>query len=302
MDGFNEEFFVKKAAAKINLALEITGKRKDKYHLIESLIGFTSIYDEIRLRQSKSVSLCVSGPEKSNIKNNESNIIIKTVNWIKEKFGFHQGIEIKLQKNIPVSAGLGGGSADAAAVIAGCLYLWNSDKTRKINNKLLHQYWPSFSLNLGADIPIHLFGRAGIVKGIGEKITPVSYLPKSWLILANPRIHLNTEKVYRAFKHTSYPLNTSWEYENTFSGFIEFLNTCENRLTKTAIEIEPVIEEVIMELETVKGNSIARMSGSGPTCFALFKNKSDAENGVYQLKRKRPEWWFALSPLKLESG
>jgi len=295
-----DEFFVKKTAAKINLSLEITGKRKDGYHFIDSLIGFTNVYDVIKLRESNSVSLYVSGPEKNNIENNESNIIIKTVHWIKERFGFHQGIEIKLQKNIPVSAGLGGGSANAAAVISGCFYLWNLDSTKNINSKLLHQYWPSISINLGADIPIHLFGKAAIVTGIGEKITPISYLPKSWLILANPRVKLNTEKVYRAYKNTSHSINLSCKYTNTFSGFIDFLNSCENSLTKTAIEIEPVIKEVIMELEAIKGNSITRMSGSGPTCFALFENKSDAEKGINQLRRERPEWWFALSPLILE--
>ncbi|MDG2243236.1 MAG: 4-(cytidine 5'-diphospho)-2-C-methyl-D-erythritol kinase [Rhodospirillaceae bacterium] len=278
------------AAAKINLTLHITGRRDDGYHELDSLIGFTTVTDTLTLRPADDICLHITGPESHGMKPDESNLAVRAARHMQTHLGVTTGVNIELEKNIPVAAGLGGGSADAAAVILGCTTLWGASNSGPISDQTL-------ALHLGADVPMCRHGQAARIRGIGERVETLPPWPKAWLVLANPRISLATADVFNAFDGPIHTTTEVWSEGEAFEALTTYLTKRENSLTAPARAIAPVIGDVLNKLNSLPGCQLARMSGSGPTCFGLFETADEAKAGRENLRQSQPSWWVETTPL-----
>lgn len=282
------------AAAKVNLALHIVGRRDDGFHLLESLIGFTEIIDHITLTASDDISLDVSGPEQKALADTDDNLVIRAACLVKDHVSGTGGVHVALAKHIPVAAGLGGGSADAAATVQGCETLWNITSTVPIEDATL-------AARLGADVPVCRFGRSAWVSGIGERVSPAPSWPDLWMILVNPGIPVATTKVFQAFSgqftKPEIQNGTGPTWSLSVGDFIDYLASRENSLTDAALSIAPVIAEVLAVLSAAPDCLLTRMSGSGPTCFGLFDSETKAQNAAKTIDEKKSEWWVRATRL-----
>lgn len=279
------------ARAKVNLTLQVSGRREDGYHLLHSLVVFPDISDRLTFEVSGETSLGVEGARAADLAagltglDPKSNLVLRAAKSLQEAFGVSQGARITLEKNLPVAAGIGGGSADAAAAIRGLLKLWslqpNEEKLRDI------------ALELGADVPVCLFGRSAIMSGIGEIVQPVTNLVPHWLVLVNCGRPVPTGTVFRGLdiSHTGDALCHAPEDPKSFSGLMEYLEFGKNDLQKPAIALEPEIQACLDALEVCENIALARMSGSGATCFGLFEHEVDARAAERTLISGRPDWW-----------
>lgn len=278
------------AAAKVNLTLHITGRRQDGFHILDSLIGFTGVTDTLSFVPADDITLSVSGPEAAGVETDARNLVVRAAKLTQSHTGTMLGAAISLEKNIPVAAGLGGGSADAAAAIAGCLGLWGLEDTPAISNDII-------AAELGADVPVCRFGKPARVGGIGESITVLLGWPHAWLVLVNPRIPLSTADVFKAYDGSFRTPDQGSVSGGGFADFIAFLSARGNDLTDAACLAAPVVTEVLQELTALPECALARMSGSGPTCFGLFETKSAASSAAHLMTQNRPDWWSQASPL-----
>lgn len=269
-----------KAKAKINLFLHINGKLPNGYHLLDSLAVFAEdIYDEIKILPSNKNSTSVAGGEFALVLENEqNNLIDKALNL----FSKDQFYNCKLIKNIPIGAGLGGGSSDAA-IVAKFL-------NKNISNDDLAK--------IGADLPICYHEKPCYFSGIGEIIEPLKSLPVFYLILVNPNKPLFTKDVFVRNKNINTPF-----IENKPSSFysvenlIDFLLSVDNVLTNAAKELMPEIGIILESLALQDGCALSRMSGSGPTCFGVFKNKNQALEALSKIKNSFPDYWVKYSQI-----
>lgn len=258
------------APAKINLSLHITGKRADGYHTLNSIIAFADIGDEIILEPAKEFSFEVEGPKELE---NDNNLVVKAVHLMAEKYNRKPDFKITLMKNLPIASGIGGGSADAAATLRAIKKHWN------VNDDLT-----DIAIKLGADVPVCLMNKSHYVTGIGEKLEPVT-IPPMHILLVNPGKACSTAEVFSKFPATYKP-------EQPAPKNID-LKKLENDLTAAACEIVPEIKDI---LKTLNDHSpIARLSGSGATCFALFENAADAEKAAQKIQN--PNWWIKTGKL-----
>ena len=277
------------APAKINLYLHITAKRNDNYHLIESLIVFANYGDKITVTPAEKFGLQINGQFAPYIKPNNDNLVIKAAMLLAKASGIKATGNITLTKNLPIASGIGGGSADAAAALLALRKLWDVPISNEDMSNL--------AIKLGADVAICLQRTASIVTGIGEKINPVPILPKFWLVLVNPNLLVSTAEVFAAYKDkfsTPQPMNTQ---PKDLEELISLLSNRGNDLTGASISIAPVIKEVIEVLEATPNTVLSRLSGSGATCFAIFKTKFDAEAAAKKLIHKYPQWWVRATSL-----
>ncbi len=295
-----------KAPAKINLYLHITGKREDGYHFLDTLIAFTDIYDELEITPADKFSLEISGEFAHLVENNDSNIVSRACKMMADECGASNNFSIKLVKNIPVGAGLGGGSADAAAT----LILLNEILGAGFSKEKL----AGIGVKLGADVPIFINRHAAFVSGIGEKINDTGNLPELYAILVYPNKFLSTKDVFVKFSKDNFgdahsPAGrelgrgslSNWEHENPnplqveegiHNDWLSFLKSKRNDLENTAIEFLPEIKLLLADLAALKGCHFSRMSGSGSTCFAIFTDKNQAETATAELKSKSPGLWI----------
>jgi len=259
-----------KAPAKINLFLHVVGKRDDGYHLLESLFSpIDQLYDEITASKANMLSVNYSS---SAI---EKDIILKTAQLLKQTFKVTAGAHFEVEKNIPISAGLGGGSSNAATAIKLLNQLWelNLSKTQMIE----------LAAKIGADVPFFINAKTSFVEGIGDKITPITLGKKVFTLLINPGIDCSTADIF----------NLGFEKFDTALDNTNDLNLADhaNSLTKNAISIHPEIQNVLDFLNRQQNQTLTRMSGSGATCFALFKNKDD----LLKAEESMPKEWWAHS-------
>lgn len=282
------------AAAKINLSLHVVGRRADGYHQLDSLIGFTDVVDILTLRNSDDLRLTVSGPESETIECDDRNLVVRAAQLVQSHLGVSNGVDMVLEKNIPVAAGLGGGSADAAAAVSGCLTLWGTSKSELLSDPIL-------ASKLGADVPVCRYGRAAQISGIGETITPVLNWPAAWLVLVNPRVPLSTAAVFQHFDGPFSSAGPQGFKGSNYAGFVTFLASLENTLTAPAVDLAPVIQDVLEEIAALPKCDLARMSGSGPTCFGLFESPESAQAASKALASTRPDWWVRPSALQIKS-
>ncbi|OWY03262.1 4-(cytidine 5'-diphospho)-2-C-methyl-D-erythritol kinase [Thioclava sp. IC9] len=270
------------APAKINLTLHVIGQRADGYHLLDSLVAFGPMGDRLVLRESDALSLSVAGPEAAGVPADPSNLVLKAASLLSRPAG--QGAEIHLDKYLPPASGIGGGSSDAAAALRALAALWDHPL-------------PAETAQLGADVPMCLTPRPQRVRGIGEALDLVS-LPPLPALLVNPRVEVPTPAIFKGLDSKDNPPMP--EVLPTFTGApdcIDWLATQRNDLQAPAIASAPVIGEVLDALMTLPGCRLARMSGSGATCFALFETLDAAQAAEATLAQRHPGWWRASGML-----
>lgn len=283
------------APAKINLALHVTGQRSDGYHLLESLVTFTNIGDVLTIEPSDVDALTFSGPFATMLAADPStNLVLKARNALRNAAGSRPcpPFALHLEKNLPLSSGIGGGSADAAAALKGLNELWSLGFS-------LDQLC-AIGLPLGADVPMCLHGHPLVAKGIGEEIEPVD-LPDFHMLLVNPGVAVSTPAIFKALakkENDALPqFLLSRDPGMTNAGeslgwFLDFLRSSRNDLQPPAISIQPAIGQVIAALE-IGGALFARMSGSGATCFGIFADDAAAAQAAAEIRLQHPGWWVA---------
>ena len=278
------------AAAKINLWLHVTGKRADGYHLLDSLIAFAGIGDRLFLSKADDLKLAIDGPFGAGLGASNDNLVIKAAWLLASEACMRPAAAIRLEKNLPVASGIGGGSADAAAALRGLARLWKLS--------IPSEDLARIALRLGADVPMCLAGGAAFAAGIGEELTPVDALAPSWLVLVNPSFSLSTPEVFRnrcgGFTDIPRPQPDTLA---TPDGLASELAARRNDLEAPAVRLAPVIGKVLAALKRAPGSRFAAMSGSGATCFALFDGEGDARAAAAALAEAEPDWWIAPAPL-----
>jgi 4-diphosphocytidyl-2-C-methyl-D-erythritol kinase len=281
------------APAKVNLYLHVLGRRDDGYHLLDSLIAFVDIGDNVTVAPAAALSLDVGGPEAAALASlGDDNLVLRAARLLAQRAGVAAGASLHLDKRLPVAAGIGGGSADAAAVLRALSELWDHPLEPRALAKL--------GLELGADIPACLAGRPVWVGGIGERIEPAPAPPALGIILANPRHLLPTPDVFRARRGAFAASGRFDPMPQDPGALAAVLDTRHNDLTEAATSLVPEIGFVLDRLARLPGALLARMSGSGATCFALFTDRGAATAAAEALARTEPGWWSQAGALLSE--
>jgi 4-diphosphocytidyl-2-C-methyl-D-erythritol kinase len=269
------------APAKVNLFLHVLGRRADGYHLLDCLVVFADVGDTLRAEPAEALSLRVEGPFAGALAAEPDNLVLRAARVLAAAAGFTAGGRIVLTKNLPVASGIGGGSADAAAALRLLCRLWRIEPDPGVLAGL--------AAGLGADVPVCLTGRASRMGGIGERLEPVPTLPACGIALVNPGTALATADVFRGHGgawSARVELPASWRDAGEMAGDLKGQR---NDLQPAAIALRPVIGEVLSSLEAAPGCLLARMSGSGATCFGLFADGAAARRAAAGLQR--PGWW-----------
>ena len=249
-----------KAPAKVNLCLRITGKRDDGYHLLDSIVVFTEFGDQVTISEAEKDNLAVTGPFADQLTGSpDDNICIKALTAYRAAGGHIGPVSIDVEKNIPVGAGLGGGSSDAAAILKGL----NRLNEQPFDDSQLHK----LGLSLGADVPACLVGSSLRMQGIGELITPIKDVKPCHMLLANPGKPLATIDVFRALGADNQADKTALSSEIMQA---EDIVKAGNSLEPAAIGLMPEIGDLMDMLRASEHVQAVRMSGSGATCFAIF--------------------------------
>ncbi len=281
------KIFSEFAPAKINLALHVTDRLDNEMHLLDSLVAFANIGDNIDAKTAKQDGLKIIGAYAPQLAKDNNNLILRALELFRKKFplALPSGLEFELKKNLPIAAGIGGGSSDAGA----SLRLLVKISKQTIDKKDLHQ----IALKLGADVPVCLLGKTCLMQGIGEKITPTAPLPETYVVLINPLLSVATNKVFSQLKMiNNEPLPTIKKPFANVQQLANWLEETRNDLLSPALEIAPIIKEITASLSTTRGCYFARMSGSGATVFALYDKKSHVENATRKLQKKWPKFWI----------
>jgi len=281
------------ALAKINLNLHVTGRRDNGYHSLQSLVVFASVHDTIEVHAAQTVSLTITGPFAGGLSAGPENLVLKAAFALQTTTDCRLGATIHLQKNLPIASGIGGGSADAAATIKALCRLWQLSPPRHIIDKL--------ALSLGADVPVCMAGTAQIMDGIGEQLTPAPLFPKIPAVLVNPGVPVSTPEVFQARKGDYSEPFIFTDKKLGFDQLVTTLKQTHNDLMTPALQLHPKINNVIDELYQFSGSVLARMSGSGATCFALFDTPTHAEKAAETLHKTRPEWWSTATTFNSNS-
>ena len=280
--------FCRPAPAKVNLFLHIKGRRADGYHELESLVVFTDICDRIEVEEIEGLELVISGPFANGLPCDDGNLIVQAARLLAQAAGITPHARIHLWKALPVSAGIGGGSADAAATLLALRDLWQIS----MDDEVLHE----LATQLGADVPVCLAQSPKLVGGIGHDLKAVTQLPAFALLLANPRQPLSSAQVFRSFS-TPFTIRRQWD-RCTAQDFFSRLVECQNDLETPACKLTPVVSEVLAELDDLPGRRLVRMSGAGATCFALFDDLATARSAAQNLLARRQNWWVQASLIR----
>lgn len=284
------------APAKINLYLHVVGRRADGYHLLDSLVAFADIGDRVEAAPASNLSLTLAGPEAGALSGlGDDNLVARAARLLAAAIADEVpgreplGARLRLEKRLPASSGVGGGSSDAAATLRVLGRLWDSP--------LDCGRLSAIAVALGADVPACVAARPVWVGGIGERIEPAEGLPAAGVVLANPRRPLPTAEVFRA-RGGPYGAEARFAaMPADAAGLAAMLQTRGNDLTAAAVRLAPEIAAVLDRLSSLPGALIARMSGSGATCFALFADRPAALAAGAALAAAEPEWWSAAGAL-----
>jgi len=285
------------APAKLNLFLHIEGRRADGLHLVDSLIAFAEIGDALAITPADTrLSLAIDGPFAAALPLTDDNLVLRAAGRLREQARIADGAAIRLTKALPVASGIGGGSADAAAALHALARLWRVDP---VTCDLA-----AIAAMLGADVPVCLAGRTSRVGGIGTDIADGPPLPAAALVLANPGIAVPTADVFRAYAASARPVQRQVDSPGVWDGIADAqalaarLRPLENDLEAPAIALAPAIAETLAALRALPDCLLARMSGSGATCFALFGDDNAAQDAARSLQAAFPYWWVAPTRLR----
>ncbi len=293
---------VELAPAKVNLALHVTGRRQDGYHLLDTLVIHGGAADRVFVstaadrsehsvgsaEPSQKISLTIEGPFAEGLRADGANLVIEAALLLASearRIGRSvSDVALRLDKRLPIASGIGGGSSDAAATLRLLDRIWGLNLGRRRLAEL--------SLPLGADVPMCVWGAPLRARGIGEAIDPLPSLPSFGLVLVNPGAAVSTPAVFRALQHRDNPpMPEKIDRFASIGAFVEWLRTTRNDLQSPAMTVAPVIGDVIAWLEAQPGCLMARMSGSGATCFGLFEAVSPtlgAAPGTWWVGSTRP--------------
>ncbi|MGE4245901.1 MAG: 4-(cytidine 5'-diphospho)-2-C-methyl-D-erythritol kinase [Parvibaculaceae bacterium] len=274
------------APAKINLALHVVGRRPDGYHLLDSLVVFADAGDRVRATAAEGLSLAIAGPRAPGLEV-KGNLVLKAAEALREAAA-RQGLgaALVLEKHLPVASGIGGGSSDAAAALKVLDRLWGLG--------LGAERLAEIGLKLGADVPVCVHSTSARMRGVGEKIESVE-LPRVSLVLANPGRPLSTAAVFERLARRD---NTPMEAVpalRTAEELAAWLARCRNDLEAPAREAEPAVGTTLDALARETDCLLARMSGSGATCFGLFAETAKAARAAGRLAEMHPDWWVVAA-------
>jgi 4-diphosphocytidyl-2-C-methyl-D-erythritol kinase len=284
--------------AKVNLTLRVVGRRTDGYHDIESVVAFADCADRLTLTPGSELTLQMAGPLAQACGDTSDNLVLKAARLLGERVPDMKAGSFILDKVLPVAAGIGGGSADAAAALR---LLARLNGLSLDDERLLE-----VALETGADVPVCLASRACDMTGVGETLMPLS-LPIIPCVMVNPCVPVATKDVFTALGLRNGELlvgatdvlgGTDWpEAGASVEDWVEVLAESFNDLEAPATRIQPVIGEVIAALNATNGAWLARMSGSGATCFAIYENTADAGRAADTIRRDQPGWWVHAGTL-----
>jgi 4-diphosphocytidyl-2-C-methyl-D-erythritol kinase len=281
-----------RAPAKINLCLHVGGRRTDGFHELESLVAFTSFGDELLLERAEGLSLSVAGPFGEGLSEGDENLIMKAARNLAVQTGATSGARITLTKRLPLASGIGGGSADAAAALRGLSRLWDLDVSAL--------ELQTVAAAIGSDVPVCLASCAAWMTGRGENVQTLPQLPEISLVLVNPMVEVPTARVFGLLKE-----RRGADRRAPLEGFadaatlVRYLKACGNDRENPAMEIAPVIGETIDEIARLPDVLLARMSGSGATCFGLVEGAEIARECERILRATHPDWWIVGTSLAL---
>lgn len=289
---------VEEGRAKVNLTLRVVGRRTDGYHDLESVVAFADCADRLTLTPGAELSLKTVGPLATACGEISDNLVLKAARLLGEAVPGLKAGAFVLDKVLPVAAGIGGGSADAAAALR---------LLARLNNLSLDdERMQEVALEAGADVPVCLASRACDMTGVGEKLLPLSP-PKMPTVLVNPCVPVATKDVFEALglRHGELRVGaadvmtaSSWPDEGgSLEEWVEALAAGTNDLEEPAMRIQPVIGEVIAALNATNGAWLARMSGSGATCFAVYENTAEARRAADKVLLEHPSWWVHAGTL-----
>ncbi len=291
MDASLDGAVIMEAPAKLNLYLNVTGRRDDGYHELDSLVAFASVGDRLRVELAPELSLEIEGPFAQGLDADEGNLVWRAAKAVREMAKHTGGARMTLTKNLPVASGIGSGSADAAATVRALVRLWGIQPDSHDLSGL--------ALSLGADVPVCLFGRTAYMRGIGELIEPGPALPASFLVLVNPGVLVSTTAVFAAWQGPYSQKSPNIDDTDDIADFVDQLARHGNDLGVPAMGMAPVIGEVIYALKVAEDCLLAQMSGSGATCFGLFRTREQADRAAEDIRTKCPGWWVESAKLNV---
>jgi 4-diphosphocytidyl-2-C-methyl-D-erythritol kinase len=283
---------VEDGRAKVNLTLRVVGRRVDGYHDLESVVAFADCADRLSLLPGPKLELKTAGPLAEACGEVDDNLVLKAARLLAERVPGLKTGTFTLYKTLPVAAGIGGGSADAAAALR---LLAKANGLATDDARLFE-----VAQLTGADVPVCVASRACVMTGVGESLLPLA-LPKLPCVLINPRVAVATKDVFAALGLRSGELLVGFadvlqamvwpEAGASLEEWVEAFAASSNDLEAPAMKIQPVIGEVISALNATNGAWLARMSGSGATCFAIYENTAEAGRAAEKIRRDHPEWW-----------
>jgi 4-diphosphocytidyl-2-C-methyl-D-erythritol kinase len=271
-----------RACAKINLHLHVVGRRPDGYHLLDSLVVFAGAADVLTAEPAETLSLSVTGPFAAGLDGEADNLVLRAARALAVHADVPPAGRLVLEKNLPVASGIGGGSADAAAAL-----------------RLLDRFWgigagqgtlAAIAGGLGADVPVCVASRSAVMSGIGEILAPAPRLPEAGIVLVNPGVAVSTPAVFRA-RDGGFSTAAAWPAEGWLDAesLAASLRGTGNDLEAPALGLAPVIGEALAALAADPSCLLARMSGSGATCFGLYADALSARRAAEAVVR--PGWW-----------
>jgi 4-diphosphocytidyl-2-C-methyl-D-erythritol kinase len=281
------------APAKVNLTLRVLGRRSDGYHEIESLVAFADAGDWLTFHPGERLELDVQGPTAASSGANSDNLVLKAARALAERVGGLRTGRFMLDKQLPVAAGLGGGSSDAAAA----LRLLAKHNDLPLDDERVR----AAARATGADVPVCLDAKARVMRGIGDILSDPIALPRLSAVLINPGVAVPTRDVFSALAAPA--LATSAQSDDRIAigpevaGLLSALAAHRNDLERPAVKLQPVIADVLAALRACRGCRLARMSGSGATCFGLFGSAGAAEEAGREMQAAHTGWWVRATTL-----
>jgi 4-diphosphocytidyl-2-C-methyl-D-erythritol kinase len=280
------------APAKVNLTLRVVGRRADGYHLLESLVVFAGVSDRLALRPAAELSLAMRGPNAGATGPLESNLVVRAARALAgEVPGLKLG-RFTLTKRLPAAAGIGGGSADAASALR---LLARANRIALSDRRLLRA-----AAQVGADVPVCVDPRTRVMHGVGEKLSKPLRVPRWPAVMVNPGVSVPTRDVFAALHRSGWgaqPSTRAQGVPRARAAFLDYLRRRANDLEAPALELAPEISRVLDTLRRLPGCELARMSGSGATCFGLFATPRAAAAAARKIAAAEPGWWVCATHL-----
>jgi 4-diphosphocytidyl-2-C-methyl-D-erythritol kinase len=279
-----------KASAKINLFLHVGNKRPDGFHALESLVAFTRAGDELACSAGDALSLIIDGPFAAGLSGEGDNLVLRAARKLAARKGIEPCAQLVLTKNLPVASGIGGGSADAAAALRELNRLWNCGFTPSVLREI--------AAEIGSDIPVCVESVPAWMEGRGERVEALARFPELPIVLVNPGISVPTGPVFAALETRRGTTGLRPDQAlSDMDAVLRFLKPTSNDLEAPALKIAPVVGEVLDALKSQPGAVLTRMSGSGATCFSLFRDARAADAAAGALVAAHPHWWVKSTVL-----